>query len=313
MAKQPIVVLELNSTTQQYQEFSRNSSSDGFPFPNYTEARLCSCGMSQYVHTAEQAYYCPVDSSHCVVPVLHPSLNATPQMRVPKCLKADNRSIFARSIWPILIIWYGMAVLFCLCTTPGRNALDCMIVQCCSCYGDYLVNRMMQHQPHRVAALANSYLDRSTISDGLNFQRRRREEENDQERDAENERNSQLEILFMETELTMLGARLQRQERRPTELTLKTKIFKKSATNISNEQGEEDLSCTICFGPIEDGNRVGQLPCEHIFHVECLKEWLQRRNCCPLCMQANIATPRSPSTPPSGIDTTGDSSAPGRT
>ena len=45
----------------------------------------------------------------------------------------------------------------------------------------------------------------------------------------------------------------------------------------------DDPTCTICFGPLEDGDRVGDLSCNHIFHAECLKSWLVRRNQCPLC------------------------------
>ena len=51
--------------------------------------------------------------------------------------------------------------------------------------------------------------------------------------------------------------------------------------------------CTICYSPVNDGDRVGALPsCNHIFHVDCLKVWLARRNVCPLCLSEGIATPQ---------------------
>eukprot|EP00553_Chaetoceros_curvisetus_P011479 CAMPEP_0204635326 /NCGR_PEP_ID=MMETSP0717-20131115/31319_1 /ASSEMBLY_ACC=CAM_ASM_000666 /TAXON_ID=230516 /ORGANISM="Chaetoceros curvisetus" /LENGTH=173 /DNA_ID=CAMNT_0051654047 /DNA_START=11 /DNA_END=532 /DNA_ORIENTATION=+ len=40
---------------------------------------------------------------------------------------------------------------------------------------------------------------------------------------------------------------------------------------------------------IEDGERIGALPCNHMFHVDCLKEWIKRKNICPLCQKPNIA------------------------
>jgi hypothetical protein len=43
---------------------------------------------------------------------------------------------------------------------------------------------------------------------------------------------------------------------------------------------------------LEDGDRVGALPCFHQFHVDCLKEWLRRRNACPLCQATEVATPQ---------------------
>ena len=53
---------------------------------------------------------------------------------------------------------------------------------------------------------------------------------------------------------------------------------------------DDDHTCTICFAELVSGDRVGALSCNHIFHVECLKEWLSCRNVCPLCLQENVAT-----------------------
>lgn len=47
--------------------------------------------------------------------------------------------------------------------------------------------------------------------------------------------------------------------------------------------------CSICLGDIED-ERVGDLNCGHVFHVECLKEWIQHKNACPFC-QERLAEP----------------------
>jgi Ring finger domain len=54
----------------------------------------------------------------------------------------------------------------------------------------------------------------------------------------------------------------------------------------------EEPSCTICYLSIDDGDRVGALECDHVFHVDCLKTWLTRRNVCPLCLMENVATPQ---------------------
>ena len=67
---------------------------------------------------------------------------------------------------------------------------------------------------------------------------------------------------------------------------------KKNDEEEDEEEEEDEITCTICFVPLEDGDRVGALPCQHVFHVDCLKVWLQRRNCCPLCQQNGVAAPR---------------------
>jgi len=81
-----------------------------------------------------------------------------------------------------------------------------------------------------------------------------------------------------------------------TELLLKTKAYTASPEEIlqaeDDDEGDDPSTCcTICFVPLENGDRVGDLQCQHVFHVECLKGWVQRKNTCPLCA-IPLATPR---------------------
>ena len=68
-----------------------------------------------------------------------------------------------------------------------------------------------------------------------------------------------------------------------------------------------EACCSICFLPLEHGERVGVLPsCDHIFHVDCRKVRLTKRNVCPLCLSEDIAKPRlliDDRTPSSGTRT----------
>jgi Ring finger domain len=54
----------------------------------------------------------------------------------------------------------------------------------------------------------------------------------------------------------------------------------------SDEDGE---LCVICFTNLKEGDRVGNISCNHLFHVNCLKEWLKKKNECPLCSATSIA------------------------
>ncbi|CAB9498107.1 Probable E3 ubiquitin-protein ligase [Seminavis robusta] len=72
----------------------------------------------------------------------------------------------------------------------------------------------------------------------------------------------------------------------PTELVLRTTTFE------SKSDLDEDACCTICLAALAEGDRVGNLSCNHKFHVDCLRQWLLLRNVCPLCQTANAATPR---------------------
>ncbi|OEU14457.1 hypothetical protein FRACYDRAFT_165323, partial [Fragilariopsis cylindrus CCMP1102] len=44
-----------------------------------------------------------------------------------------------------------------------------------------------------------------------------------------------------------------------------------------------DNLCSICLCELVDGDIVGDIPCNHYFHKDCLKEWLMKSNLCPFC------------------------------
>ena len=54
-------------------------------------------------------------------------------------------------------------------------------------------------------------------------------------------------------------------------------------SNHAKDIEDTTTTCAICLCHLEEGDRVGDIPCRHIFHVDCLKEWIQRKNHCPLC------------------------------
>ncbi|XP_042478854.1 E3 ubiquitin-protein ligase CIP8-like [Macadamia integrifolia] len=42
-------------------------------------------------------------------------------------------------------------------------------------------------------------------------------------------------------------------------------------------------SCMICMDEYVRGVDVVRLPCSHLFHGECIVNWLEHKNSCPLC------------------------------
>ncbi len=56
-------------------------------------------------------------------------------------------------------------------------------------------------------------------------------------------------------------------------------IDEKLIHNIEIEKNK----CIICLNNYKIHDKVSYLPCMHLFHCGCIKEWLKRSNKCPLC------------------------------
>lgn len=56
-----------------------------------------------------------------------------------------------------------------------------------------------------------------------------------------------------------------------------------------DDEMEHGTRCAICLIRLKDGDVIGDISCGHILHKDCLKDWLRRKNRCPLCQQSGIA------------------------
>ncbi|KAF9614614.1 hypothetical protein IFM89_019591 [Coptis chinensis] len=49
------------------------------------------------------------------------------------------------------------------------------------------------------------------------------------------------------------------------------------------KENSEEGSCPVCLDEFCEGIEVTLMPCKHVFHNGCIKEWLQTNHTCPLC------------------------------
>jgi hypothetical protein len=63
-------------------------------------------------------------------------------------------------------------------------------------------------------------------------------------------------------------------------------------TTTFDDDDNDGVLCAICYCHLEEGNRIGNIPCRHLFHVHCLKPWIRKKNQCPICSAPTIATPK---------------------
>jgi hypothetical protein len=59
-----------------------------------------------------------------------------------------------------------------------------------------------------------------------------------------------------------------------------------AAEEQAHAQPLQEVTCSVCLGPIELPLHRGQYmvtPCNHMFHAECLREWMEVKMECPVC------------------------------
>ena len=53
-------------------------------------------------------------------------------------------------------------------------------------------------------------------------------------------------------------------------------------SNLS-ELSENEITCIICMDDFKNDEDVIYLPCQHLFHRDCIYEWFKINDCCPTC------------------------------
>lgn len=239
------------------------------PPPSSIQARPCLCA-SAYKYP-DHEFFCPAGQDYCYIPRTY----ADREHLIPSCYNVSRGVAVSKTVWPVVVVWFALLLVCLICTVRGRNAVDCVISSICPCWNPFVLQCMMRRNPDRAVILLRRFYGRN------------REQIQQRYRDL---------------------ATVQRlNSASPTTLKLRTRVYSKRSEDRNDDHSgkddrdvselEEDMAgtnaCTICFAPINEGDRIGDLPCKHGFHVECLKGWLVRRNVCPLCLQSNVATPSS--------------------
>ncbi|CAN8236774.1 unnamed protein product [Cochlearia groenlandica] len=67
-----------------------------------------------------------------------------------------------------------------------------------------------------------------------------------------------------------------------------SRSLKKSIYEEKDETGvvslnKDDTKCSICQEEYGYGDEVGTMPCQHMYHVRCVQQWLRMKNWCPVC------------------------------
>lgn len=52
---------------------------------------------------------------------------------------------------------------------------------------------------------------------------------------------------------------------------------------ITGAHLRKDEHCPVCKEKFDLGSEARQMPCDHIYHSDCITPWLQQHNSCPVC------------------------------
>jgi hypothetical protein len=61
------------------------------------------------------------------------------------------------------------------------------------------------------------------------------------------------------------------------------------------EASDQGKNCTICLEDFNLGEHIRSLTCNHIYHKDCIDDWLTRNNSCPVCRQEAVSIPNQSS------------------
>ncbi|PIA48922.1 hypothetical protein AQUCO_01300066v1 [Aquilegia coerulea] len=119
-------------------------------------------------------------------------------------------------------------------------------------------------------------------------------------------------------------ATLTRRLNQPTSLVplalgegLKEEVKEKLLIVIFDEDlRDKDSQCCVCLGDFELKEQLHQIPsCQHLFHIDCIHDWLKANHTCPLCrcyiystkkLDSDVVSVRLDINQPSGADSSNE-------
>ena len=97
------------------------------------------------------------------------------------------------------------------------------------------------------------------------------------------ENNSLLShMVDLRSNLEALLERINQPTQHPVPDTIVNELPEITIDSVDKLDGDKK-DCTICLNSFKHGDKALILPCIHIFHTDCIKNWFKTQNTCPIC------------------------------
>lgn len=73
------------------------------------------------------------------------------------------------------------------------------------------------------------------------------------------------------------------EESQPIQNNMSDEMFSKMIKNFNYSTDNEQKQCPICTLDFEKNEEIKSTPCNHLFHENCIREWLTQKCTHPLC------------------------------
>lgn len=90
---------------------------------------------------------------------------------------------------------------------------------------------------------------------------------------------------FIGPGLEELFEQLSANDRRGPPPATRSSIDAMPTIKINQRHLRSDSHCPVCKDKFELGSEARQMPCDHIYHSDCIVPWLVQHNSCPVCRQ----------------------------
>lgn len=265
------------------------------------EANKCDCNPH---------WYCLVDDGNTCRRDVNPNNLPWDEVQVSCYYKDTPMRSFHEAVMPILFIWYGILFTFLFCTDYGRN-ICFFVIQRLKYAVAYLIPDWFTRTKSFLRTdnhLGHMTMEQVRVESRLRDEMRQHLFEQAVQSAAIGRHGmDDGDISLSDIVSGNVQIRLMLKTRRFTKEIIEdisphgeSRIAEQSQQHVKSSditkchgQVVPDRTCSICLTDIDEGETVSNLACYHVFHIECLKDWLKRKNSCPLCLHKDLAYPKT--------------------